>query len=301
MKPVLAFVLVLLSVLHSGRAYCPAGRQAKLFAVDGSPLGDQTPGPSSLYEVDPADGSYTLVGELGLNYDHVVGLAACPFTSQLYALNNVEDGNTELLKVNPETGAATTIGETGWQIPDMAFGPDGILYGWAEWDGDDARPDDLLIIDTSTGMVTFQDDFGQATARTGIAVDHSGTILLKTRLWPSNSQELHTVSATGSKLTTVAMDKEPTNSLAFSPDSIVYTATAGSPTSTLQRIDSTTGAVTDIGETLHRLSALTFRCETGLTGGAAVGAIIGIIFGFILLLVCCCACMGWMSNRARRD
>jgi hypothetical protein len=43
------------------------------------------------------------------------------------------------------------------------------------------------------------------------------------------------------------------------------------------------------------------ECNTCLTSGSAIGAIVGIILGFLLLIVCCWGCMAWMSNRARKN
>jgi len=312
MKPVLTFVLALLSVLHSGRAYCPAGRQAKMYAVDGSGLGGSNGGgggsfvPTSLYIIDPSDGSSELLGELGVGYEHAVGIAACPFSSKLYAVDNGDDLNATLLMLDPHTGAATHIGYTGYQIADLAFAPDGTLYGWAEIssEGVSGGLDFLVTINTETGVTTRLDDFVQETRQSGVAVDHDGTVWLKRDDWiPGPAKNfLHRLTSTGLEDTSVEMTTRTDNMLAYSPDGMLYTAKRGPGVSNLQTIDPATGAVDSLSNTaIPRLAGFTFRCETGLTGGAAVGAIIGIIFGFILLLVCCCACMGWMSNRARRD
>lgn len=309
MKLVLSVVLVLLSVLCT-HAYCPADRTAKLYGVDGAGLGSisggsGTPGdddnhvPSSLYIIDPEDGSFELVGLIGDGYNHTIAIAACPFTSALYAVDN---GNSQqLLKLDSSTGAATPIGPTGGQIADMAFGPDGTLYGWLERNS--VEEDRLVTISTETGAFTLLDDFGTETRQSGVAVDHSGVIWMKRDDFlpgpPKNF--LHRLTSTGLNDASVEMSSRTGNLLAYSPDGMLYTATRDSPNANIQIINPDTGMVSTVSTTaIPRLAGFTFRCETGPTGGAAIGAIIGIIVGFLVLLCCCWCCMAWMSDRARK-
>src|SRR4030095_13551268 len=58
------------------------------------------------------------------------GLATHPVTGQLFALLKL-DGQTgrQLVTINPTTGVATSIGDTGDQFAGLAFNSSGTLYG----------------------------------------------------------------------------------------------------------------------------------------------------------------------------
>jgi DNA-binding beta-propeller fold protein YncE len=273
-----------------------------MYAVDGSGLGNRIFVPTSLYIIDPSDGSFELLGELGVGYEHAVGIAACPLSSKLYAINNGGDDNATLLMLDPHTGAATHIGYTGHQITDLAFAPDGTLYGWAEFSATSHMTDFLVTINTETGLATALADFVEGTQQSGVAVDHNGTIWMKRNTGgPSPKNFLHRLTSSGLDDTSVEMSARTDNMLAYSPDGMLYTGERGPGVSSIRIIDPATGTVSTLSETaIPRLAGFTFRCETGPTGGAAVGAIIGIVIGFLLLLCCCWWCSAWMFGRARR-
>lgn len=83
--------------------------------------------------IDPANAqtlssvTMTLSGEV---IQGARGLAADPLTNTLYALLTVQShpAESELVTVNPQTGAATAIGNTGDLFDGLAFKTDGTLY-----------------------------------------------------------------------------------------------------------------------------------------------------------------------------
>lgn len=74
------------------------------------------------------------------------------------------------------TGAATVIGTTGAQIPDITIGSDGVLRGWSEWDG--TTSDDPIVINKSTGGATTTPS-GLGTAQTGVAILDADHLFVK--------------------------------------------------------------------------------------------------------------------------
>jgi hypothetical protein len=110
----------------------------------------------------------------------IAGLARDPTTGILYASTSTADVRLPgyLLKIDPATGAATPIGDlvppaTNFnEASDIAFTPDGTLYGWIE------GPDDLARIDKTTGLATIVGNAGISTSNTGLASNPSGVLFL---------------------------------------------------------------------------------------------------------------------------
>ncbi len=167
---------------------------------------------SVLYILDAATGAVvSTVGPTGFN--HVTAMDFHPSTGVLYGVTSEDEGGvvtSELLIINPATGAAAVVGPTGLgQVPDMGFHPDGTLYAWTE------NGDDLATINISTGMGTV---IGSpiGTAATGLAVSSAGTLYMKSGstlyvLNPADGTSLGSVSTASLK-----------NALAFSPGGTLY-------------------------------------------------------------------------------
>lgn len=117
--------------------------------------------PSSLVIVDQNDGSLTLVGELF--YNPVRGLAYDSSTGTMYGVGTPtqpgEGLNDVLFTVDLMTAATTEVGDTGFQLGGLRFGPDGTLYGGevqfgGGGGGEGAFDANLVQLDPGTGAGT---------------------------------------------------------------------------------------------------------------------------------------------------
>ena len=64
-----------------------------------------------------------------------------------------------LIRIDPLTGAGTTIGSIGYPTEAIAFAPDGTLFGAADVTGD-AKAQTLITIDPETGAGIIIGSFG---------------------------------------------------------------------------------------------------------------------------------------------
>ena len=149
---------------------------------------------SSLYQIDPAAPSSTYIGDIGfsvtdiavtndnmlwgITYDSLLSINYCTgvgrvigdvgTTSTLNALVAAPDGylfgadyDGDVWRIDPSTGAGTRIGNYGIGLHssgDLAWGPDGLLYGtvYVVW-----SPNNLLIsVDPVTGGAIVIGDIG---------------------------------------------------------------------------------------------------------------------------------------------
>lgn len=87
------------------------------------------------------------------------GLATNPLTNELYALLTIQgQSGRELVKLNPKTGVATTIGDTGRSFAGLAFDATGVLYGVT---GDGGSPSETLFtINPADATSTLKVGFG---------------------------------------------------------------------------------------------------------------------------------------------
>ncbi len=105
--------------------------------------------------VDPADGHTMASVEIMLNGQGVggaTGLAVNPDTGVFYALLKSSDTRV-LATIDPETGVAQQIGDTGDKFSSIAFDSDGILYG-ITGDGAD-NPETLFTLSLDDATPTF--------------------------------------------------------------------------------------------------------------------------------------------------
>lgn len=117
--------------------------------------------PSSLVIVDQTDGSLTMVGELF--YNPVRGLAYDASTGTMYGVGTPtqppgEGLNDVLFTVDLMTAATTEIGDTGFLLGGLRFGPDGILYSgqvqFGGGGGEGGFDANLVQINPATGAGT---------------------------------------------------------------------------------------------------------------------------------------------------
>ncbi|MCK4658363.1 MAG: thrombospondin type 3 repeat-containing protein [Phycisphaerae bacterium] len=135
------------------------------------------PGPE-FYEVNPADGSLTVINSMDMDPDgDVMGLSAHPLTHELYAVGSFDGwGNPEnLVRIDPDTAAITVIGDPGVLLFDIAFRSDGTLYGIER--NCSSSPREIVIIDVNDASITGTGIFGDPGCAHSIAFQ-PGTDLL---------------------------------------------------------------------------------------------------------------------------
>lgn len=159
-------------VMASSAAALPA--PSLLMTTGGTGTPSVTPPASNLWQLDPANGSPTSLGNTGYA---ITGLAQDPTTGILYAVSNFKSPTAPLtlLTINPATGAATAIGSLGKErkIADIAFNSSGQLFGW--WD----EPEDNLVsIDKLTATVTKIGDANISTYGSGSDFDRNDVFWL---------------------------------------------------------------------------------------------------------------------------
>ncbi len=94
-------------------------------------------GGDTLREVDPHTGATLASTTVSLAGDRIwggQGLATHPVTGELWAVLRLygQDGH-ELVTIDPPTGVARRIGNTGWGFGGLAFDADGTLYGITDY------------------------------------------------------------------------------------------------------------------------------------------------------------------------
>jgi hypothetical protein len=138
----------------------------------------------NLLTLDPATGMSTLVGPMGIGA--VPALALDPTTGTMYAAPS--NGNADLYRVDPGTGATSLLGSTGLAIDDnfvtvgdMAFSPDGTLYAAVNIAGGSATGSDTLAtIDKTTGKATIIGPFASVCPQPPCTIDGMEAIAFDT-------------------------------------------------------------------------------------------------------------------------
>lgn len=262
-----AVVLAVLVVTLLTQGASPAQAQGRgiLYAVT---LNAQ----SDLYVLNPANG-LVLDGPIaiwdgGTRVMGMTGLAVHPITGDMYGTVNVGFGwscdpncDSVLYSIDANTGAATAIGNTGYYISDITFGPSGTLFGWARGEGvcpSCTVPDDLLTIDLATGAASVVGECNCSTGSgedPGLAADSLGNLYMLENCLCSAQPKLHRINAlTGTIISTQPLIPTsygactlcyPSNMLAFDPNDGLYTG-ARVAGLVLQTIDLGTGVITNL-------------------------------------------------------
>ncbi|MEY2543874.1 MAG: hypothetical protein QOE81_1335, partial [Verrucomicrobiota bacterium] len=205
----------------------------------------------------------SVVADLGPTGFAITGLRFDPTSGVLYGVTSEVSLNSpaSLIRINPITGAGTLVGSevNGRPIADMTITRNGTLYGWGE------GGDDLYTINKTTGVATKVGESGASTYGSGLSAN-SHDVLYNTNF--GRTGPLRIIDKTTGLPTTVATlngapgtDGDPVNALAFNSKDVLYGSIGTFRTSTpghLVIINTTTGAVTDLGVTISRLDALAF-------------------------------------------
>jgi len=277
---------------------------------------------------DPTTGGASVVGPMGVG--PIPSLAVDPLTGIIYAGGG--GGVPNIYTVNPATGAATLLGDTGLgfaAVEDLDFNAAGTLYASVNIAGAAGTgADHLAIINKGTGAATVIGPFGSCTGVTipstgggsctiegmaGIAFDGAG------RLWGSHrvidvvaagSPGLYRINVATGAATFVAPFLDASGgslsggvaSLRFACNGTLYGGTvfAVAPATDggdLITINPATGAFSTIGKAVQdaSLGALAFQtaCPTPRRIPAASGGVT------ILLALLFAASLAWMISRKR--
>jgi hypothetical protein len=126
----------------------------KLYIVNSA---DFTGNGDKLYEIDPANGSQLDVVTMklpGNTIDTGNALANNPITNELFGVLDTGNCSRLLVAIDPDTGAATNVGNTGARLSALAFDRSGTLYG-VSGGKDCTRPKKTLFeVDQTNGQLT---------------------------------------------------------------------------------------------------------------------------------------------------
>jgi hypothetical protein len=256
---------------------------------------------SSLLILNPATGALvSTVGPIGYA---VTGLAVHPTTGVLYGStsNNSAASPGSLITINKTTGAGTLVGSFGsanQTMADLTFTSDGTLYGWLE-----PSTDDLHTINLTTGAPTDTGDAGLSTYGAGLAAGPGDVLYFA---GSGGSGPLRTINRTTGAPTTIATltgspapAGESIAALAFNSTGTLYgvhidTGPALKPTH-LITINTTTGAITDLGSSVNQLDAIVFD-GAGVAPAATVVPTLD-TWGLIALAVLLAGAAFWTRRR----
>lgn len=277
----------------------PLNAQSVLYGTTGGPSN-----PGNLYTIDPSTGFATLVGPLvdgSANAYAVTGLAF-DATGTLYGStsSNSPTGVSSLITINPLSGLVTLIGifDTGLIGPgsvpetmaDLTFrSANNTLYGGGSLSAD------LYSIDLGTGQATSPGASGISTpvAGVGLAADNMGIVFGAPKSATGNLYTYNT--GTGAAAAGPALTGSPfgvagsIGALAFNLSGTLYGVDINRADDTTPRaselvtIDTTTGAVIDIGTikdtggNIPNFDAIVFAIpepSTWVAGSFSLGAIV---------------------------
>lgn len=166
--------------------------------------------------------------------------------SVLYAAKASTVTASDLYSVDPDTGAVTSIGASGYAITGLAQHPTtNVLYGVTSGNSS-ASPRNLITLDPATGGGTVIGALGVAIA--DIAFDSSG-VLYGAR----TDKSLYTINlSTGAATLVGSYGSLPTSfgfGMSFSSGDVLYSIPTGDDQQ-LYTINTSTGAATDTGVSL---------------------------------------------------
>jgi hypothetical protein len=229
--------------------------------------------PGELYTLNPANGA--MVSDIGplndlaaTNYP-ITGLAFNPISGVLYgSTGNAGAVDAKLVTINPATALVTLIGNfnagpvngsgTPATMADLAFDSAGNLYGIGSVGGPQ-----LYSINIATGQATVIGSTGLTSITGGGLAISSGGVFYGT---PTASR-FGTYDSSLGTFTLIANPAKPTGggaygALSFDENGVLYGLNVGSgspPPTALAIINTTTGAVTNVGSSIASLDAIAFQ------------------------------------------
>lgn len=213
----------------------------------------------------------------------VTGLAFDPVTGNLFGStsNNSPTARSHLVLINPGNAQVTDIGTFGFinsTMSDITFDPiSGTLYGWRSGD----KIHGLYTINPATGDVTLVGGTTEVFGGGGLAANSDGTLFNTPDGSPDclvcQGSHLTTIDkATGSPITELLLSGGPTprviNAMDFNSAGLLFGVQTTQriiigdlviePTTHLVIIDTTTAAITDLGQSANNLDAIAFLRST---------------------------------------
>ncbi len=229
----------------------------------------------TLYTINPATGAVASnIGpiRIGATSIAITGLAFHPTNGTLYGVTvNGNNNARSVITINPSTGAATLIGASGGLGPnpvsDISFDNTGVLYGWRG--GGDSGTTSLGTIDLNTGVFTPIGPTISSDGGGGLAFSTVSPFTLFLSINRSNGV-LRTVNkATGVTTAGPTLSGAPRsgtmNALASNNAGVIFASnsdTAGTAFVNLVTINTTTGAVTNIGGLPNDTDAIAFQVSS---------------------------------------
>ncbi|HEX4332748.1 MAG TPA: hypothetical protein VH040_11460 [Usitatibacter sp.] len=249
----------------------------------------------NLYTVNLSTGASQLVGAIRLPGSRAVGvtgLAFHPKSGILYGITSEQSPNEphSLITIDPNTGAATLIGDLGFICSDVTFNSQAVLYAWMQ------TTSQLGTVDLSTGAVTRIGRPHAAGSPSGIAVDPNDMIYVTTK---GASGTLDNVDLTTGEIQvgpplTGAPFSTQISAMSFSPSGLLLAinSNGGSPANArLVTINSASGAVATIGNLPDDSDALAFLTSGGanlaptLQAMSPGGRVVIIVVSIVLIAV----------------
>ena len=255
-------------------------------------------GPSSLYTIDPTDGTATLIGPIG--FDNVTGMAFLGdgrLVGTFRAEGLVEEDAEEpgisfvqagLIEIDPETGAGTFIGLVGdntttcGRMPDITYdATTNTLYGYGDFCA--GGLEGLFTIDPSTGVGTSVGPSGFTGGGNGMAIDPGDGTIYHTPFDNGSLVTLNPMTGAGTEIPGSAGNVPfRVNSLAFDASGTLFGSfnggggggsvggdDAGPSGHFLVTIDTTDGTTTTVGISATGLDGLVFAP----TGGGGINVL----------------------------
>ena len=247
-------------------------------AFSGAPF-DPNNNLSTLYQINQVGGAATAIGAIGDIGFKRVGAIDFDSDGTLYGVGQrVSDNANVLITINRATGVGTEIGALGFlpNVQDISFrNGDGTLYAYSS--------SDIYTINKISGLATHIGPTGEAEVGGALAFT-AGDTLLK-----AGAGHLFTINqGTGAATSPLALTypfNPVTSSRANAMDfdyqtgilwGSVAAGTSGSPANYLATIDTATGLVTKVGNTVIGLDGLAAIPEPSTYGVFAGLALVGI-------------------------
>ncbi len=248
-------------------------------------------GESTLYSIDPDSGAATPIGPTGFAF--CTGLDFHPITNVLYAVCFDAGDNQVLITIDPLTGAGTEVAMLSVEGPiqDISFRGDGTLFAYYI-----SKPGNFLTtIDIDTGAVHFVGYSGLFGGGNGIGFGQSNDLFLADTDFVPSIPSLYLLNqSTGvasliTDLTLPPLDEGVPliNSLDLNPETGVMFGSldnqAFSYENYLVTINTTTGEVTNIGETVDGLEAIAFLNPPFVSAIPTLSEVGMVVMGLVLL------------------
>ena len=223
-------------------------------------------GESSLYLIDPETGAATLIGPTGFYFCR--GLDFQPITNVLYAVCSNDLSFEVLITIDVESGQGTEIGPiiANGFLQDLSFRSDGTLYGYFRAKGSNF----LSTININTAETNFVGNSGLSGDGNGIGFDQFNDLFLTDTDFVTFAPSLYLLNQSNGLATFVTgltlppLDEGFTiiNSLDLNPETDVMFGSLDIQLLEYEHylvtIDTSTGLVTNVGETVEGLEAIAF-------------------------------------------